>query len=703
MRIFENAAKHPIITIAALVGLNVLAVLILVFVIPVGRILNGEQIASDSSPDFVPERYDHSQNAEGAKAELDKTLEGSGKDNLSADVVHLYDKIGDASLSESEYKGAVENYNKALALRTKLKLSDDDEKARTLIGLAAAQQSLYQYDEAIAAAQNALNIRTKLFGRYNILTFVAWMRLAEVYRSAGRTNDCENAYDQSSEIATHLREWAQLRSVKHAGADYLESIDQLDKAELLAKDALAISEREFNDDDNGKLRALNSLAEIYVRQKKNAKAEETFAKALALVDKVQVENAVDAIDAYCIYLWETNRQDEAKKKLQEYCGALEKRYQNDPSTLCPAIASLHSRLYGYTQTEMGLIAAEKNLELCKKHYGDRSDETIRAMGRLATAYAKLKPDKFKETIEAAIKLADDNLSQKAWAREDLHERYADELAMQEDYDGAEREYALAYKEIESNDHESATRILAARASMLESLEKHREAADVYRTAISESAKSDYPDSSTYMFSLAMIEMDSFKNYQQAASLLEKSIQMSEQNLGQGHSIEVVRALVECYEKLGKKKEIEDINKKMILTYLEALDADEKKYGVGSERVVNSLEYCGDAYFTGGDFRQAEHYYARSAELNEKCASDKSTKIQHRNNCKLLMAMCQARLGKNEEAIKNFHDAFAYFDANKSENLATEKVVALQSYAEVLKKLHRTSEAALIEKKIAAES
>lgn len=700
MRIFESAAKHPIITISTLVGLNVLAVLILVLMFPIGRILNGEQIGADTSPDFLPERYDHSMNAESTQ-ELVQKLEDAGANVSNVDFMKLLEQLGDAYLSESNYKEAIANYQRALSLRSKLNLADDDQKARTLIGLAASHEFLGQYDQAAVHAKEALKIREKVSGKDSALAYVALMRLGEIYRWGGKTKDCEDAYGQAAENAKKRQEWYYVLYAKQRLAEYLEEIDQLDKAETIAVEVLDLAESQFANDDNEKVKALNSLAEIQSRQKENKEAEENFTKALSLIDNADFDNSVDAIDAYTLFLWENNRKEEAKKKLKEFCAKLENRYRDEQGTLCSVLESLHTRLYGYTQTELGTFSAEKYVEQCKKYFGNRSEEYIRAMGMLATSYAKLDPKKFKSTIESAIKLANDNLPEKSPAREDLHERYADVLAEQQSFDAAEKEYMQAYRETESNDHSTAAKLLSARASMLRSLNKSQEARDAYATAISEAEKAQQ-DAEHYQLNLALIEMDAFKNYKVAAELLEKSIHQNEQHLGHGYSIEAVRPLIECYEKLGKKESIADIKKKLTDTYLKALALDEDKYGSENSRLIDDLEYCGDAYFTVGEFQQAEQYYLRSMKLMLKVDSKEAYAEQHKNNCKLLMAMCQAKLGRNDEAATNFQQAFQFFDTHKDENLDTEENVALETYASVLKKLNRKSEAVAIEKRIAAK-
>lgn len=701
MRLFENAAKHPIITISILVGLNLAAMGILVFVLPVGRMLNGEQVVADSSADFLPERYDHSINAEATQTELDQRLDANKSKPLDKDFIHLYDKLGDAYLAESDNRKSVKTYSSSLELRSKLGLPDDDEKARTLIGLAAAHEFLYEYDEAEAAARKALQIREKLFGPKSSYTFVALMRLAEIFHWAGKTKECEETYERAIDVAEELREWNQVLMAQHRLAEHLEEVDELEKAAVLAKESLDLAERQYGYDENGLIKAYTFLAEIKYRQENNKQAEENFQKALSKINKVEPDNAIDAIDAYTIFLWETHREDEAKKKLKEYCAALEKQYQNDGQVLCSAMANLHTRLYGLIRTQLGVYTAERSLELSKKYFGNRSEQAIRAYGVLASAYAKLDPKKFKETIELAIKFANEKLPERAWTRQDLHERYADELALQKNYTAAEKEYHLSYKEVEPNDHRTASRLLAARAAILEAMDKHTEARDEYKTAIAQTEKGDGNDNANLFFNLALIEMNAFKNYKEAADLLLQSIRKSEQNLGQGYSLEAVRPLIECYEKLGDKKGIEQAKGKLIETYLKALAMDERKYGEKNVRVINDLEYCGDAYFTAGDFRLAEQYYSRSRQLNRKIVLDSLDVEQHENNCKLLIAMCQAKLGKDAEAADNFKDAFEFFDKHKDQNLDTEEDVALKTYSSVLKKLKRNSEASAIEKKVAA--
>lgn len=701
MRLFENAAKHPIVTISILVGLNLAAMGILVFVLPVGRMLNGEQVVADSSADFLPERYDHSINAEATQTELNQRLDANKSKPLDKDFIHLYDKLGDAYLAESDNRKAVKTYSSSLELRSKLGLPDDDEKARTLIGLAAAHEFLYEYNEAEDAARKALQIREKLFGPKSSYTFVALMRLAEIFHWAGKTKECEETYERAIDVAEELREWNQVLMAQHRLAEHLEEVDELEKAAVLAKESLELAEREYGYDENALIKAYTFLAEIKYRQENNKQAEENFLKAISKINKVEPDNAIDAIDAYTIFLWETHREEDAKKKLKELCNALEEQYRNDGAVLCSTLENLHTRLYGYTQTQLGIYTAERNLELSKKFFGNRSEQTIRAYGALASAYAKLDPKKFKETIELAIKFANERLPERALARQDLHERYADELSVEKNYDAAEREYQLSYKEVEPSDHATASRLLAARAAILELQEKHTEARDEYKTAIAESEKDPGNDNASLFFNLALIEMDAFKNYKEAAELLLQSIRKSEQNLGQGYSLEAVRPLIECYEKLGDKSAIAETKKKLIDTYLKALAMDERKYGEKNVRVINDLEYCGDAYFTAGEFRLAEQYYSRSITLNRKLPLDAKDVEQHEYNCKLLIAMCQANQGKEAESADNFRAAFAFFDKHTDETLDAEKDVALKTYAAVLKKLKRNSEASMIEKKIVA--
>lgn len=700
MRIFENAAKHPIITISTLVGLNLLAVLILLCLFPLGRMMNGEHIQEDSSPDFVPERYDHSGTAERSQDRLTAKIESSGLKDLTVEFISLYDKLGDAYLSESSYDKAIANYEIALSLREKLKVPDDDERARTLIGLAASQEYLYHYDLAEKAATKALKVREKLFGEESIQAYVVWMRLAEIRRWAGKTSESIDACKRAQDIAAALGEQSHERLALERKAEYLEDVDRLEEAEQAAKENLQLSDTDK--DPQAKMKTLSSLAAIQSTLKKYKEAETNFTEALKLFDEAYDQDIlIDSIDAYTIFLWDRNQKKEAMKNLEIYSEKLVQKFNGAPEQQSSALENLHTRLYHCTQTELGVYTAEKYYDLCKKDFGERSDEAIRAMAVLATACAKTDQKRFKENIEAAIKIANEVLPERAWTRLDLHERYGDELAAQENYKRAAEEYMLAFKEVEANDHEVAARLLSERASMLESAGMHIEARDGYKSAITEAEKLATKETENYLLNLALIEMDSFHNYKEAAQLLEESIKKSEQHLGQGCSLEVAKPLIECYEKLGKAEQVAAVKKRLKDTYLKALNMDEKKFGAENVRVINALEVCGDAYFAVGEFREAEQYYLRSKQLLEKVDSKADYAQQHRSNCKLLMAMCQAELNKNDEAAKNFKEAFAFFDANKDEALDTEAVVALSSYSNVLKKLHRNAEASAIDKRIAA--
>ncbi|MBX9722955.1 MAG: hypothetical protein K2X81_16250, partial [Candidatus Obscuribacterales bacterium] len=111
---FNVLAKHPIISVLVLLGLNILGICLLISVVP-----RDKEVEDESTSRFRQHRHTNNLRFSQQKSDF---ANGIRKVESNDDRLSFLEEMGDESLNDGNAKDAIAYYNKAFDLRKSLKL-----------------------------------------------------------------------------------------------------------------------------------------------------------------------------------------------------------------------------------------------------------------------------------------------------------------------------------------------------------------------------------------------------------------------------------------------------------------------------------------------------------------------------------------------------------------------------------------------------
>lgn len=240
--------------------------------------------------------YHNTGNINKAQRMLEDAVAAAGdtEDILLANTLSLLAKVYGSSSSDKppENEKKIACYEKSVAIREKLSGPDDLALAEERASLGWAYQEARRYAEAIPLFELATTTTQKIRWEADPRNLCFLEGLAQCHESLEHFKEAEALYLRLLRI--DLRDKKNVDSqCRRMGelADFYGAYGDYDNAETLAKQAIELTEKTKGSSDITVAYALQTLAVSYYAQGQNEAATATFARIMAIGEKVYANSA----------------------------------------------------------------------------------------------------------------------------------------------------------------------------------------------------------------------------------------------------------------------------------------------------------------------------------------------------------------------------------------------------------------------------
>lgn len=313
----------------------------------------------------------------------------------------LLDAMAHAYLGLGDYARADSLAQRALAGNRELHGERHADVAATLATLGHVRRGQGREAEAAALFREALALRRALHGDRHDLTTTAMLDLAATIQQSGSYDEAESLAREAraARIARHGAEHESVAQANEALALVLWNAGRdLPRAELLFREALALRERLWGDDDPRLETTLTPLSAFLPYVQKAPEAEALARRALEIRRRVygedhpmvahQLNNVARALEAQ-------GRPGEARALYQEMLRRYRRSYTGDHHLATVALNNVSATFYAEAALDSAEHYLRQSLEMCIRLYGTPDANValryhnlgslLRAQGRLAEA------------------------------------------------------------------------------------------------------------------------------------------------------------------------------------------------------------------------------------------------------------------------------------------------------------------------------
>ena len=240
-----------------------------------GRLADALQAAGYTC--FLEGKYDRSELLYFRATEIAEPA-GTSQETLAYEL----DYLGSARLRQDKFPSAMAPYQRALAIREKLKGPDDPSLANLLSNLAAAQIGLSQWAPAEESLNRAVRIQEKLIGpdRANLANTL--MQLGNAMQAQAKYPEAETRYRDALKIREALfgPDHASVGDSLSQLGDTIRHEGRYAEAEPLLRRSVAIREKAYGPNGPAVANSLNNLALALEALNKSDEAEKCFLRAI---------------------------------------------------------------------------------------------------------------------------------------------------------------------------------------------------------------------------------------------------------------------------------------------------------------------------------------------------------------------------------------------------------------------------------------
>lgn len=313
----------------------------------------------------------------------------------------LLDAMAHAYLGLGDYARADSLAERALAGNRELHGERHADIAANLATLGHVRRGQGREAEAAALFREALALRRALHGDRHDLTTTAMLDLAATIQQSGSYDEAESLAREAraARIARHGAEHESVAQANEALALVLWNAGRdLPRAELLFREALALRERLWGDDDPRLETTLTPLSAFLPYVQKAPEAEALARRALEIRRRVygedhpmvahQLNNVARALEAQ-------GRPGEARALYQEMLRRYRRSYSGDHHLATVALNNVSATFYAEAALDSAEHYLRQSLEMCIRLYGTPDANValryhnlgslLRAQGRLAEA------------------------------------------------------------------------------------------------------------------------------------------------------------------------------------------------------------------------------------------------------------------------------------------------------------------------------
>jgi len=225
------------------------------------------------------------------------------------------------------------------------------------------------YAQALAPAEESLNLALKQFGEKDVLTVYSIDNLGKIYLRMGRLQDAQPLLERTVRINREILEPDNPKQAYYLGnlAELRMQQERYDEAEDLYGDALKLYRMAYGEFNNRSAGIQARMAVLYKNWGLHEQAERLLRRVAAILDRIDVPDdavAADVESAWCSVLLESGRTGQAREHCERAFGVREKFLPAGHTDLAEAMGGL------------GLLYVRRG----------RLDEAERLLSRAAAVY-----------------------------------------------------------------------------------------------------------------------------------------------------------------------------------------------------------------------------------------------------------------------------------------------------------------------------
>lgn len=685
--------RRPIVAVVVLVVINLAVLMAVIALWPSGKFGSGDEQTSYGASK-LPYRHDASKELAEAKKDFKKSEKESGAN--SAKLVPMLDKMADHCLAEQEFDEAAKYYERALKLRKQTNLSEDDDLAQSLLGLAECYHQQGNDTHALESVQRAQKINERIHGANDISVYTCMSKLAVLYENLNEVGQAENCLRTALAIAEkrHVSEDGILTEALTELANILDRQERFSESEKLYHRVVAINEKELGKNNPGVASALVELASNFVDQEKFVDAEAQYQRALKIADSTSsLESSIlqDIATGYIHLLHQRKQENRFEALANSVLEIANRKYTTtgeDYSTILNSLASDFRTEKDYTMARelyKRAVAAKEGLAT-----EDDAEEYVDALVNLGDTYHS------EHDYAGAAAIYQKALAQTKKRHFDFTGRsycgllksVADNYYYARDFAKGETFYKQRIEQLGKATEKDDVAVADAWYDLgadYYTWHKYKEAVAAYRKAVEISRSTSGDDSTEFAYNLCALAGAKGKTGDTKGELvdLRNCLDIYLDLEDDSSVMSVASDLTTALRKLNMQPEATALKTEMHKYYEEQVAKPEQKKYIGA-----LSEFYGSFLADTEQYVEAEKMLRQGLELQSK---------QHGFTNDDVSAL-RSKLAKTLAALKNYPAAAAQYAeiADKAANVdyfdARDGSKILQNYALVLQKLNRTSEA-----------
>ncbi len=396
---------------------------------------------------------------------------------------------------------------------------------------------------------------------------------------------------------------------------------QYTQAETVAREALALAERELGQEHQITLTVLNNLAGLHLEHGHYDEAEPLYLRAIGSSERILGQdhpNTLHSVNGLANLYHAQGRHDEAKRLHLRVLEARERVLgQDHPDTLGSVnnLAELYRAQGRYDEAEPLYLRA---LEASERILGQGHPQTLISVNNLARLYHEQgRYDEAEPLYLRALEARERTLGQDHPRTLLSTNNLAELYRVQGRYGEAEPRYLRTLEASErtlGQDHPDTLTILNNLAGLYQAQGRYGEAEPLYLRALEASEQTlgqDHPQTLTSVNGLAALYRAQGR-YGEAEPLFVRALEARKRVLGQDHpdTLGSVNNLAALYESQGRYGEAEPL-------YLHALKTHERTLGQDHPQTLISLNNLALLYQKQGRYGEAEPLLVRAREARER--------------------------------------------------------------------------------------
>lgn len=685
--------KHPILTGLTLLLVNIAVFVSVILLLPqtkTGQI--GEHYTF--GPSNLPYRHDASKELTEAKEEFEKAENEDGPEAEA--LIPMLDQLGDYCLNKQEIDEASNYYQRALDLRKKYKVAEDDDLAQTLVGLAECYHSQDDDSTALQTLQRALKINERVHGSGDLSCYTCLTKLAVEYEALDELQQAQSCWQNALAIAEkkHTPEDGLLVETIEELAENLDKQERYADSESLYKRIVLINEHELGITNPGVAGALHGLALNYQDQRKFDEAEQQYKRAIKIIaDGTSTESSstlLELAQGYLNLLYYQKKENQAPTLTASILDLAQKKYHQSEGyfEVLDGLAAENRALKNYA---LAKNLFEKSLTAKMALHGTNSDAYVSTLVELGDTYhAEHDFSRAAEQFNKALALTQTGFDQAGETYLALLKSTADNYFYAHDFVQAEKFYHRRITQLqkaESIDNKAISEAWYDLGANYYTWGKYKEAQESYKKALDLSMDFSGGDSTDFAYNLwAVANAEGKRNNLQAEENdLRRALEIYEAQNEDTFVMSVAADLTGNLKRSHKLSQIEPVCD-AVKAYYERrkLDPDSKKNPGSLEEQYGSFLANTQQY---AEAEKTLEYAWQQLKKHKNFQDDDS--IELRAN----LAKSLAAQGKNEQAAPVFASIIEqasnsdFFDAHEATEI-------LRTYASVLEKMHRPDEAKL---------